>query len=311
MTLSAEQIKKIQEKAHQLGFVACGFTPLHSFAEEKTQFLKWLQNGHHGEMAFLERNIEKRFNPALLQEGFKSAIVVLMNYFPEKNQPENLIPKISKYAMGQDYHTVMKNKLCLLREFIDIEIGRISARCFVDSAPVYEKKLAIDTGLGWEGKNTLLINKQYGSFVFIGEILSNLEVPENDAIEPNHCGTCTRCIDACPTGALQPDFLDATKCISYLTIEKKSADKPENLKTSPWIYGCDICQNVCPWNSNIQATKIEEFSPKPFLLSAGIPEWERLNVSEFENLFSDSPFLRTGFERMKRNLGWIKNERGS
>ena len=304
MIISAEQIEKIQEKAHQLGFVACGLTPLHPFVKEKTQFLKWLQNRHHGEMEFLERNIEKRFNPSSLDKNFRSAIVVLINYYSKENPVKNQIPKVSKYALGKDYHTVVKDRLCVLQQFINNEIAPMTGRCFVDSAPVYETQLAIDAGLGWKGKNTLLINKQYGSFVFIGEILSDLEVPENTTVEPNHCGNCTRCIDACPTGALQPDFLDATKCISYLTIERKSL-QPSKYKTSPWIYGCDICQDVCPWNSNTQPTKIEEFSPKPFLLSAGIPEWEKLSAAEFDKIFADSPILRTGFKRMKRNLNEI------
>ncbi len=311
MILSAKQIEKIQKEAYRLGFVACGFTSLRKFDKEKTRFDKWLQSGFHGEMTFLERNAEKRFNPSLLGESFRSAIVVLMNYYPKEKTEAGKIPKVSKYAMGKDYHTVVKEKLCGLQQFINDEISPISGRCFVDSAPIYETRLAVDAGLGWKGKNTLLINKKYGSFVFIGEILSDLEVSENPTVEPNHCGSCTRCIDACPTGALQPDFLDATKCISYLTIEKKSYEKPDKLKTQPWVYGCDICQDVCPWNQKPEPTTIAEFSPKQFLLSAGISEWVKLNEPEFKNLFSDSPLLRTGFKRMQRNLKWIKNERGS
>ncbi len=309
MTFSAEQIQKIREKAEQLGFVACGFTSLHTFAEEKEQFLQWLKKGYQGEMSFLERNIEKRFYPASLQAGFKSAIVVLMNYFPKNRQQGNQVPKISKYALGQNYHKVMKHRLYLLQKFINIEISKTSVRCFVDSAPVYEKKLAIDAGLGWEGKNTLLINKQYGSFVFIGELLTDIELHRDERVITSHCGTCTRCIDACPTNALQPYHMDASRCISYLTIEKKSDNKPDNIQTSPWIYGCDVCQDVCPWNQKLQPTDIEEFLPKPFLLSAGIQEWEKLTVTEFEKIFTDSSILRTGLERIKRNLEWIKNER--
>ncbi len=304
MILSAKQIEKIQKKAYQLGFVACGITPLRHFKKEKSLFDKWLQNGHNGEMAFLERNTKKRFNPSLLDKEFRSAIVVLINYFPKEKPAENQIPKVSKYAMGEDYHTVVKEKLCVLRQFINDSVTSISGRCFVDSAPIYETQLAIDAGLGWKGKNTLLLNKEYGSFVFIGEILSDLEVPENTTIETNHCGDCTRCIDACPTNALKSGFLDASKCISYLTIERKSLQPPK-YKTTPWLYGCDICQDVCPWNQKPKSTDIQEFLPKPFLLSAGIPEWQKLSVTEFNKKFADSPILRTGLERIKRNLNEI------
>lgn len=300
MILTNQQIKAITDKSKTLGFAACGFTPLHHFEQAKQQYLMWLKNNYHGEMTFLEKNIEKRFNPALLQKGFKSAIVVLLNYYQQTNKKQ--IPQISKYALGKDYHLVMKEKLCALREFIHKEIVPISGRCFVDSAPIYEKKLATDAGLGWIGKHTLLINKQYGSFVFIGELLSDLELPKNTKVEPNHCGDCSLCIDACPTNALQPFFLDASKCISYLTIEKKSTDDTENIKISPWIYGCDICQNVCPWNQKLDPTKIDAFAIKPFLLSAGISEWENLTPQEFKNIFSDSSLFRTGFNQIKQNL---------
>jgi len=306
LTLSQEQIETIRKESLRLGFAACGFTPLREFTEEKKLLRQWLEEGHHGEMSFMTRHLDKRMNPALLQEGFRSAIVVLMNYFPKNLPPGGKIPKVSKYALGQDYHQVMKARLCRLRVFINNEIGPIQGRCFVDSAPVYETALAVDAGLGWKGKNTLLINKDYGSYVFIGEILSNIELKNDSTIAADHCGNCTRCVEACPTGALKPHFLDAQKCISYLTIERKSMTQPE-YDTSPWLYGCDICQDVCPWNQKIQPTTIDAFSPKPFLLSANISEWENLSEPAFKSIFDDSPLLRTGFKRIKRNLKVVKD----
>jgi len=306
LTLSQEQIEKIRKEALRLGFASCGFTPLREFSEEKELLQQWINNGYHGEMSFMEHYLDKRTNPTLLQEGFRSAIVVLMNYSPKQLPDKGKIPKVSKYALGQDYHHVMKDRLCRLRDFINDEIRPIEGRCFVDSAPIYETQLAVDAGLGWKGKNTLLINKYFGSYVFIGELLSNIELKIDSTIATDHCGNCTLCVDACPTGALKPHFLNAQKCISYLTIERKSMKQPE-YNTSPWIYGCDICQDVCPWNRKIAPTAVDAFLPKPFLLSANIQEWENLSEPAFKSIFNDSPLLRTGFERIKRNLKAVRD----
>jgi len=300
LKLSVSQVEMITTKALDLGFSACGFIALRSFEKEKNRFLKWLSDKNNGDMAFLEQNIEKRFNPKLLGDGFRSAIVVLMTY--NQKTPENKTTRISKYALGKDYHLVMKEKLFELEQYISVKITPMKARCFVDSAPVYESQLAVDAGLGWKGKNTLVINQEFGSFLFIGELLSNMEFPDNNKrIVANHCGTCTRCIDACPTQALKPFQLDAKKCISYLTIERKSLSAPE-FDTTPWIYGCDICQDVCPWNQNRPTTKEKEFMPNAFLLSATINDWEILTEDDFKTFFKDSPILRTGYKRMMRNI---------
>ncbi len=301
MKLSVAQVEEIKEKAIALGFSECGFTMLRPFEQEKERFLKWLSGKNNGDMAFLEQNIEKRFDTQLLDENFRSAIVVLMNYNQVTLQNSDAL-RISKYAYGKDYHVVLKEKLNELVQYISESIYQIKARCFVDSAPVYESQLAVDAGLGWKGKNTLVINQKLGSFVFIGEILSDLEFPEiKNEVILNHCGNCTKCIDACPIQALEPFQLDATKCISYLTIERKSLTKPD-YNTSPWIYGCDICQDVCPWNQEKPKTTEQEFTPNPFLLSATIDDWKNISEAEFKEIFKDSPILRTGYKRMLRNI---------
>lgn len=306
MKLTLSHVKKIKEKAISLGFADCGFTKLRPFDNEKRQFLKWISANKNGDMTFLEKNIEKRFDPQLLDNNFKSAIVVLLNYHQEISNNNSSL-RISKYALGKDYHIVLKEKLSALEQYISENISPLKARSFVDSAPIYESQLAVYSGLGWKGKNTLVINQKLGSFFFIGELLSDLEFP-NMPIKPvsNHCGTCTRCLDACPTKALNPYQIDATKCISYLTIERKSLSAPQH-NTSSWIYGCDICQEVCPWNQKKSKILEKEFFPNPFLLSATLNDWENLSESEFKTIFKTSPILRTGYKRMLRNVHHVRS----
>jgi len=248
--------QQIKNKAIELGFFACGITSANDLVPEQEHLEKWLKKGFNADMKYMERNFEKRISPTKLHEGTKSIIVVLQNYFVEL---ENTEFKVSKYASGVDYHTIVKNKLYELLEFIKTINPEANGRCFVDSAPVLERTLAKNAGLGWIGKNNCLITKTQGSFFFIGEIFLNIELEIDKVFENNYCGTCTKCIDFCPTNALNIRELDARKCISYQTIENKNEIPTEiKSKTENWIFGCDICQDVCPWNKkSIQTTEIE------------------------------------------------------
>lgn len=307
--------KIIKQKALELGFSAIGISKADFLEKESKQLRNWLDNGFHGEMQYMENHFEKRTNPRKLVEGSKSVISVLLNYFPEEKQCDDTF-KISKYAYGKDYHYVVKEKLHLLLEFIQTEIGEVTGRAFVDSAPVMDKVWAAKSGLGWIGKNTNLITKEFGSFVFIGELIIDLELEYDKQIK-DYCGNCTKCIDACPTKALSPYQLDARKCISYLTIEKKGVI-PEDVKDqwNDWIFGCDICQDICPWNSKsvLPNGRLKSHSENAFQLSDELKkmtkqDFENMNKPSFKKLFKNSPVERTKFEGLKRNIEFVKNNR--
>ncbi len=306
-----EIVRKIKEKAFELGFSEIGFAKT-QFLETEVFYLKqFLENKFHGEMKYLENHFDKRLNPELLVEGSKSVMVVLLNYFPSPNVAFKSEYKISKYAYGKDYHLVMKEKLQTLFDFINTQITAISGRIFTDSAPVLEKAWAIKAGLGWLGKNGLLLTKN-GSYFFIGEIISNLNLDEyfvqNPNVEmPSYCGTCRRCIEACPTQAIEKEHsVNATKCISYLTIESKSPINPAyKQKMENYIYGCDICQEVCPWNSKAKAHNTNEFNSTPEIQNLQDADWLQLNPIQFNELFKNSPIKRIKYGKLMMNIDFL------
>ncbi|MCD4774271.1 MAG: tRNA epoxyqueuosine(34) reductase QueG [Bacteroidales bacterium] len=293
----------IKSYSLELGFSFCGISKAAYLDGEAIKLKSWLNNDFHAGMKYMENHFEKRLDPRLLVENAKSTITVLLNYFPDKEIPTENNYKIAKYAYGKDYHFVVKEKLKLLLEKIISQTGEISARTFVDSAPVMDKVWAEKCGLGWIGKNTCLINKNFGSFFFIGNIILDVEL-EYDKAKTNHCGNCTACINACPTGALSSAYkLDANKCISYLTIENKD-EIPENLKTklNDWIFGCDICQDVCPWNKKAKKHNVIEFLPSKELMNMTKEKWQNLTKEEFNKLFKNSAVKRTKYSGLKRNI---------
>jgi epoxyqueuosine reductase len=299
----------IKAEAKKLGFYKCGIAEADALPEESLRLREWLQKGRHGEMAWMENHFDKRTDPRKLLEGARSVIVVLFNYYPEKEIPADDNYKISKYAYGTDYHYVIKDKLKILIEKIKSEAGEIHARPFVDSAPVLERSWASRAGLGWIGKNTCLITKEQGSYFFIGEIITDLELVYDQDTVPNHCGGCTRCIDACPTGALDLYGLNSNACISYQTIEyrgdKLLEENPE--KFQDWIFGCDICQDVCPWNRLSETHHEPAFQPMDMLMSMRKHDWENLSEIEYKELFKKSPVMRTKFQGLKRNIEFLKD----
>jgi len=292
--------QRIKYLALELGFDACGIAKVEELTEEKHIIEEWLANKYHGEMLYMERNIDKRVNPSELIGGAQSVISVLLNYYPEKQLHPNSYYKISKYALGADYHYVIKQKLEPIIQLLQLENPDVNIRAFTDSAPVLDKTWAQRAGLGWQGKHSLLINKEIGSFFFIGEIIVDMDIEPDSPFVKDYCGTCTKCIDACPTDALlEPYKMDATKCISYLTIESKN-DIPEELvpKLNNWIYGCDICQDVCPWNSNAKPTNEAAFIISDKLSLMQKPDWEELKKPDFKRMFKHSPLERSGYKRL-------------
>lgn len=305
-------LKKIKGKAKNLGFLECAVIPTNpADKEDEKHYFSWLNAGMNGEMGYMERNIEKRFDPALLLENTKTIIVVLQNYFPSETQTDPEAPILSKYAYGTDYHFVMKDKLRNLLDFINETIAPCSGRPFVDSAPVLERSIARRAGLGWIGKNSNLISVEYGSFFFIGELFIDIELPYDIPRQAaDHCGTCTCCIDACPTEAIVADrVVDARKCISYQTIELRG-DLDENLKGQfeNRVFGCDICQDVCPWNLKSEPHNEESFLPVPKLLNLTKSEWHQIEKPLFNELFKNSAVKRTGYKGLKRNLRFISED---
>ena len=294
----------IKLSAKELGFAACGIAQAEHLEEDSGKFRDWLDHGYHASMAYMKRNIEKRLNPGLLNEWAQSVIVVLYNYYPDEEIIPDSTYKFSKYAFGKDYHVVMKDKLRLLVDAIEDEIGEITARVFVDSAPVLERAWARKTGLGWVGKNSCLINKKTGSFFFIGTIITNLKLTYDQVKIEDHCGSCTRCIDACPNHAIiAPGTIDAGRCISYLTIEHKG-DLPEEHKDNlhSWVFGCDICQDVCPWNRFAKPHSEPAFLPQPKFLHMQNKDWESLDEDTFNELFKGTAVERTGYASLRRNI---------
>ena len=309
MTNAIQISNSIKVKAKALGLFECEILSATFLEEEKEPFQNWLDNGMHAEMGYMARNIEKRLDPRLLYENAKTIIVVLQNYFPKETQQDLTAPVLSKYAYGTDYHFIMKDKLNELLRFIQQEIGDCNGRAFVDSAPVLERAWAKKAGLGWTGKNSLLISQKHGSFFFIGELILDIELPYNDVnMVQNHCGNCTRCIDACPTKAIVSNgVVDARKCISYQTIEKRG-DLDEKMRGDfeNRVFGCDICQDVCPWNSKSEPHNEAGFKPHPKLLQLTKEDWHKMEKPLFNELFNNSAVKRTGFKGLKRNMEFLK-----
>lgn len=298
----------IKAKAKDLGFADCGISAAAFLAEEESHLNQWLQEGRHGLMGYMERNKEKRLDPRLLVPGAKSVISVLQNYYPKELQETQNNYKISKYAYGLDYHDVMKKKLNLLADYIGSHHPEINFRVFVDSAPVLDRVWAQKSGLGWIGKNSLLITRKGGSFFFIGHIIINLELDYSAEQVKDLCANCTRCIDACPTGAIyEARKVDARKCLSYQSIEfPKLAERSKPELYQDWIFGCDICQDVCPWNLKFMVPHNEkEFLPKPGVMELRKNDWNEMTEMQFGELFRDSPVKRAKFSGLKKTLQWI------
>lgn len=302
----ANTTQQIKTEAKRLGFLSCGIAKAGFLEAEAPRLERWLKNGFHGEMHYMENHFDKRLDPTLLVDGSKSVISLLLNYYPESTQnPESY--QISKYAYGQDYHFVIKDKLKELLHFIQNEIGEVNGRAFVDSAPVLDKAWAAKSGLGWIGKNTNLITQKTGSFYFIAELIVDLEL-DYDTPTTDHCGTCTACIDACPTQAIvAPYVVDGSKCISYFTIELKDQLPPEMKGAwNDWMFGCDVCQDVCPWNRFAKPHQEPAFNPHPDLLQLTKKDWEEITEDTFRKVFKNSAVKRTKYEGLQRNIDFLK-----
>ncbi|WP_324028374.1 tRNA epoxyqueuosine(34) reductase QueG [Maribacter sp. BPC-D8] len=306
MDIKHKWTNSIKTEAKRLGFLSCGISKSDFLEEEAPRLEKWLNKNMNGEMSYMANHFDKRLDPRLLVEGSKSVISLLLNYYPEETQTEDSY-KISKYAYGQDYHHIIKTKLRQLQEFITEEIGEVNGRAFVDSAPVLDKAWAAKSGLGWIGKNSNLLTQQVGSFYFIAELIVDLELEYDHAVT-DHCGTCTACIDACPTQAIvDPYVVDGSKCISYFTIELKN-ELPNEMKGSfdDWMFGCDVCQDVCPWNRFSKPHNEPLFNPNPDLLSMTKKDWEEITVDVFQKVFKKSAVKRTKFDGLSRNIEFLK-----
>ncbi len=308
MVSSSEYSKFIKNEALKLGFQFCGISKAEFLEEEAPRLERWLKNGLHGEMSYMENHFDKRLDPRKLVDDARSVISLSLNYYTDQQQEDPLAPKISKYAFGKDYHFVIKDKLKLLLEIIRKEIGEVNGRAFVDSAPVLDKVWAKKAGIGWVGKHSNLINKNTGSFFFLAEVIIDLELEYDVTPTKDHCGTCTRCIDACPTDAIvAPYMVDGSRCISYLTIELKNELPIEFIgKMDNWMFGCDICQDVCPWNKFSVLNKEPEFSPHKELLGLKQADWHELTEETFNKVFKNSAVKRTKYAGLKRNLDFLK-----
>ncbi|WP_309642451.1 tRNA epoxyqueuosine(34) reductase QueG [Flavobacterium sp.] len=298
--------KWIKAEAKRLGFLSCGISKSGFLEAEAPRLENWLNQNQHGQMAYMENHFDKRLNPNLLVDDAKSVVSLLLNYYPSETQPDDTY-KISKYAYGQDYHYVIKEKLKELLHSIQQNIGEVSGRAFVDSAPVLDKAWAAKSGLGWIGKNSNLITKTIGSYYFIAELIIDLEL-DYDNPTTDHCGSCTACLDACPTEAIvAPYVVDGSKCISYFTIELKD-NIPSEMKgkLDDWAFGCDICQDVCPWNRFSKPHSEPLFNANPELLSMTKKDWEEITADTFQKVFNNSAVKRTKFEGLKRNIDFLK-----
>ncbi len=292
----------------ELGFLACGIAKAEFLEDEAPHLENYLKEKRNGNLSYMENHFDKRLDPRLLVDGAKSVISLLYNYYPEKKQREDTY-KISKYAYGEDYHFVVKDKLHDLIDFIREEIGEINGRVFTDSAPILEGAWAEKAGIGWMGKHSLLITKQSGSFFFLGELIIDLELEYDTPFVTDHCGSCTRCIDACPTDAIVSDKkIDASKCISYFTIELKD-EVPIEMKGKfeDWMFGCDICQDVCPWNRFSKPHSEERFLPNDEILNFSKSDWEEITEEEFRKIFRKSPVKRTKFTGLTRNIKFLSD----
>ncbi len=297
---------QIKAEAKRLGFLSCGISKAEFLEEEAPRLESWLSKNRNGEMSYMEHHFDKRLDPTLLVPGSKSVVSLLLNYYPEETQIDDTY-KISKYAYGKDYHFVIKDKLNQLLRFIQDEIGEVHGRAFTDSAPVLDKAWAAKSGLGWIGKHSNLITKSNGSFYFIAELIIDLEL-DYDYSVTDHCGNCTACIDACPTNAIvDPYVVDGSKCISYFTIELKN-EIPSYMSGSfdDWMFGCDICQDVCPWNRFSKSHNEPLFNPKPELLSMSKKDWKEITEETFQEVFKKSAVKRTKYSGLLRNIDFLK-----
>lgn len=307
LTQKEKYAQFIKTEAKRLGFLDCGIAEATFLEKEAPRLENWLKKKYHGEMHYMENHFEKRLDPRLLVEGAKSVISLSYNYYPEEQQREDTY-QISKYAYGEDYHHVIKKKLKELLFSIQEKIGEVSGRAFVDSAPVLERAWAEKAGLGWNGKHTLLIQKQQGSFFFLAELIIDLELAYDQPFSTDHCGSCTRCIDACPTQAILPNStIDGSKCISYFTIELKD-NIPSEFKNhfEDWMFGCDICQDVCPWNRFSKGHQEPLFQPQKELLEMTKNEWEEITEETFRKVFKKSAVKRTKYAGITRNVQFLK-----
>ncbi len=309
-TIKQQYADQIKEEAKRLGFLSCGISKADFLEDEAPRLEKWLNQNMHGEMHYMANHFDKRLDPRLLVDGAKSVISLLFNYYPEKEQNVTDSYKISKYAYGEDYHFVIKDKLKSLFAFIQTEIGDIDGRVFVDSAPVLDKAWAKRGGLGWIGKNSNLLAKQTGSFFFIAEIICDLPLAY-DLPVADHCGSCTACIDACPTNAIeQPYVVNGSKCISYFTIElKEQIPAGMNNQFQDWMFGCDICQDVCPWNRFAKPHQEPAFLPNEKLLNFSKNDWKELTQETFSEIFKKSAVKRTKFSGLMRNIEYLNKHK--
>jgi len=308
MSFKERNTQLIKDKAKKLGFFFCGVSKADFLQEEAPRLEKWLSDARNGKMDYMANHFDMRLDPRLLVDDAKSVVSLLLNYYPSEIQEDTESPKISKYAYGEDYHFVIKDKLKDLFNFIQDEIGEVGGRVFVDSAPVMDKVWAKKSGLGWIGKNSNLIHPKHGSFFFIAELILDIVLVPDGPIK-DYCGTCTRCIDACPTDAIvEPYVVDGSKCISYLTIELKDQLLPSEMngKMDNWMFGCDICQDVCPWNRFSKPTSEIKFNPHENLLKMSKVDWTDLTEDIFKELFKNSAVKRTKFDGLKRNIDFLK-----
>lgn len=303
MSVKPELSRKIKDKAAGLGFDLCGIARVRSLDEHRQKIGKWLEKGYHAGMTYMAQHYEKRIDPSLLVPGAASILVAAMNYYRDYN-PTDYKPVFSRYALGQDYHQVLKDRLYLLLEYIKQESDGIEGRVFVDTAPVLERAWAVEAGLGWIGRNSMLIDRDKGSYIFLGVLVINTPLEYDKPASKDYCGSCRKCIDACPTGAIMENrMIDANKCLSYQTIENKG-EIPQKYaeKAGRKIFGCDICQEVCPWNNKVEETTTKEFKPLPEIIDYTTEQWIKITEEEFYSIFKDSAVLRTGYEGFIRNI---------
>lgn len=306
--IAEKHTQLIKQEAVRLGFQSCGIALAGRLDEDARRLENWLNKGYQGTMAYMENHFDLRTDPSRLVPGARSVITLLFNYFPSE-MPRQEAPKISKYAWGTDYHFVIKDKLHAFLNFIKENIGEVNGRGFVDSAPVLERSWAVNSGLGWIGKNGNLITRGGGSFFFIATLITDLELLADPPFKTDHCGSCTRCLDACPTGAIvSPREIDGSRCISHLTIELKDALIPSEFhsRMEGWAFGCDICQDVCPWNRFSRPHQEPAFRPIPEILNLSLQEWEEMSEEAFRKIFKNSPLKRSKYKGIQRNIGVLK-----
>jgi len=309
LSITASHTRLVKQTAVELGFDFCGIAKAQKLDKDAQRLENWLQKGMQGSMQYMENHFDMRVDPSRLVPGARSVITLLKNYYPPQQQ-ESEGPQIAKYAFGQDYHEVIRAQLRHYLSLLQEKIGAIEGRGFVDSAPVLERSWAQRSGLGWIGKNGNLITRNNGSFYFIATLITDLELEYDDPFAKDYCGTCTRCIDACPTQAILPDkVVDGSRCISYFTIELKDMLIPENMKGqfNNWMFGCDTCQDVCPWNRFSRPHHEPAFTPIPEILNLSTREWEEMTEESFKKIFSKSPLKRSKYQGIRRNLDFIQS----